>query len=152
MPIHEKKQKRYKTPSPKDGRPKIQIDWEIFDELCKIQCTQVEIASIFKCSVDTIERHVLETKGQTFAEYYKIQSSDGKASLRRSQYKAALDGNATMLIWLGKQVLKQTDQVENIITMRPMIIERNREIDGADEVYLGCEEIKHIEDKNENNR
>ena len=35
---------------------------------------------------------------------------DGLASLRRRQFKAAQDGNATMLIWLGKQYLGQTDK------------------------------------------
>jgi hypothetical protein len=31
--------------------------------------------------------------------------------LRRRQIRAALDGNITMLIWLGKQYLGQRDQV-----------------------------------------
>lgn len=33
----------------------------------------------------------------------------GKATLRRWQWKAAQNGNVTMLIWLGKQLLKQSD-------------------------------------------
>ena len=32
-----------------------------------------------------------------------------KASLRRFQYEAAAGGNPTMLIWMGKQFLDQTD-------------------------------------------
>lgn len=37
---------------------------------------------------------------------------EGRASLRRRQFKAANDGNATMLIWLGKQYLDQKDKQE----------------------------------------
>lgn len=33
-------------------------------------------------------------------------------SLRRAQMKLAESGNATMLIWCGKQYLGQTDKVE----------------------------------------
>lgn len=34
----------------------------------------------------------------------------GKRSLRRMQWKSAKGGNATMQIWLGKQLLGQTDK------------------------------------------
>jgi len=34
----------------------------------------------------------------------------GRVSLRRLQWRSAHNGNATMLIWLGKQLLKQYDQ------------------------------------------
>ena len=33
----------------------------------------------------------------------------GKVSLRRQQWKAAEKGNITMQIWLGKQLLKQSE-------------------------------------------
>ena len=33
-------------------------------------------------------------------------------SLRRAQYQKALDGNPTMLIWLGKQILGQRERVD----------------------------------------
>lgn len=37
---------------------------------------------------------------------------EGLASLRRRQFKAANDGNPTMLVWLGKQYLGQADKQE----------------------------------------
>ena len=41
------------------------------------------------------------------------QSRDrGLLSLRRAQIRAALDGNPTMLIWLGKQMLGQKEPIE----------------------------------------
>ena len=98
------------------GRPLIEIDQDIFEGLCEIQCTQSEISSVLKVSEDTILRWCKETYGETFAVSYKKHSEGGKSSLRKAQWHAALDGNPTMLIWMGKQVLGQKDQqrVENV--------------------------------------
>lgn len=95
------------------GRPKIEINWEQFNKLCGLQCTLLEIASYFDCSDDTIERRVKETHGVTFAEYFAQKRGNGKIALRRKQYEAALAGNVTLLIWLGKQYLGQSDKQEN---------------------------------------
>ena len=102
------------TPKEK-GRPKILIDWEEFKKLCKIQCTLAEISAWFNCSEDTIERRCQEEKEMLFADYYKKNSASGKISLRRTQMKAAMEGNVTMLIWLGKQFLDQKDKTEQNI-------------------------------------
>lgn len=95
------------------GRPRIEINWEQFNKLCGLQCTLLEIASYFDCSDDTIERRVKETHGVTFAEYFAQKRGNGKIALRRKQYEAALAGNVTLLIWLGKQYLGQSDKQEN---------------------------------------
>lgn len=93
------------------GRPRIEIDMEQFKGLCSILCTEEEIASWFKCSVDTIERWCKREFKMSFAECYKKFSVGGKISLRRYQMKMA-EHNATMAIWLGKQYLGQTDKQE----------------------------------------
>jgi hypothetical protein len=97
----------------KRGRPKIQINWEEFDKLCSIHCTQLELAAWFKCTVDTIENTVKREKGMIFSEYYAQKSSPGKISLRRKQWELALKGDKTMIIWLGKQHLGQADKAES---------------------------------------
>jgi AraC-like DNA-binding protein len=99
------------------ARPKINIDWSTVEKLCLIQCTGEEIASVLGCSYDTLERRCKEEYEESFAEYIKRESSGGKASLRRAQWKKAIDdGNATMQIWLGKQYLGQRDKQEEVIT------------------------------------
>lgn len=90
------------------ARPRLEIDKEQFKKLCAIQCTEEEIASWFKCSVDTIERFSKREFDMSFAEAYKIFSADGKISLRRTQFKMA-ETNCSMAIWLGKQYLGQKD-------------------------------------------
>lgn len=91
-------------------RPRTQINWDEFDKLCGLQCTLAEIASWFECSEDTIENACKREKKMRFSDYYKTKSSKGKIALRRYQMKQAEAGNVTMQIWLGKQLLGQTDQ------------------------------------------
>ncbi len=96
----------------KRGPKTIQLDWKVFDDLCGIQCTLEEIASWFDCSEDTIERRVEEHTGLKFADYYAKKRGKGKVSLRRKQFQTALAGDKTLLIWLGKQYLGQSDKIE----------------------------------------
>ena len=95
----------------KMGRPRIEIDKDQFERLCEIQCTEEEIASVFRRSVDTIERWCKREYGETFADAYKKYSAGGKSSLRRYQFELAKK-NAAMAIFLGKQYLGQKDNVE----------------------------------------
>lgn len=98
------------------GRPKIEIDWKVFDKLCRFQCTLVEIAEWFDCSEDTIERAVKREYNETFAERFKKKSAKGKTSLRRKMFVIAMKGNVTMCIWLSKQMLGYTDKVEQNVS------------------------------------
>lgn len=94
------------------GRPRIEIDLDQLKNMVRIQCTAEECAGVFECSVDTIDNRLKEAGYAGFSEFYKIHSAEGKASLRRSQWKAAEKGNAAMLIWLGKNMLGQRDNLE----------------------------------------
>lgn len=93
------------------ARPRIEIDKKIFENLCGLMCTLEEIASAFDCSEDTIERWCKRTYGFGFADAYKKGSAKGKMSLRRAQFKLA-EKSAAMAIFLGKNYLGQTDQVD----------------------------------------
>lgn len=93
------------------GRPRKEINENTFVGLCKIQCTLEEIANVFECSEDTIERWCKRTYSLSFADIYKKYSSEGKASLRRSMLRLA-EKNATMAIFLAKNYLGMTDNVE----------------------------------------
>ena len=95
----------------KVGRPKIKIDKEMFEKLCQMQCTLEEIAGFFDCCDDTINNWCKEVYDDNFSGVYKKKSMAGKISLRRIQYKLA-ERNPTMAIWLGKQYLKQRDNIE----------------------------------------
>ena len=96
----------------KTGRPRIEINWDLIESLCQIQCTLREIAGVLGVSEDSIQRALKHEKKTTFAAYFDEKAASGRASLRRKQYEVAMAGNVTMLIWLGKQLLDQRDKAE----------------------------------------
>ena len=104
----------------KMGRPKIEVDLSQLEAFCQVLCTQEEIALFLGCSIDTLNRRLKESVGKTFADFYKKHRTGGKMSLRRAQYKAAIDGNATMLIWMGKQNMGQKDKPDGDDISEPL--------------------------------
>ena len=95
----------------KRGRPEVIFDLAKVTALCQVHATDEEIAAHFSCSVKTLERR--RKTDEAFAACFEKGRADGKISLRRAQWSQALAGNATMLIWLGKQELKQSDKLEH---------------------------------------
>ena len=87
------------------GRPKKHnLDILQVEQLAGFGCTNREMASFFKCSETTLTRNygVNLEKGR----------DEGKIRLRQYQWKPAKKGNVAMLIWLGKQILGQSDKQE----------------------------------------
>ena len=125
------KGKKKTEKKPRMGRPKIEINMFEFDKLCQIHATLIEIAGWFNCSEDTIENYIKKVSKMTFSEYYKNHQGKGKISLRRKQYQAAMDGNITMLIWLGKQWLGQRDKTEHEHGISDGFSELLKEIGGS---------------------
>lgn len=103
----EEKKKRKHT----GGKPKVDIDQTQFENLCRIQCTLVEIANWFNCSEDTVQRWCKKTYKLTFSECWQKFAVGGLISLRRSQFKLA-EHNVAMAIFLGKNYLGQRDTPE----------------------------------------
>lgn len=99
------------------ARPRIEIDKDQFEKLCGIQCTEEEVACFFGCSVDTVERWCKREYGMRFADVFKEKRKKGKVSLRRLQWQSAERGNVSMLIWLGKQYLGQSDSTVSETTL-----------------------------------
>ena len=96
------KDKKDKKPT---GRPKkYNIDKGQVEKLAALGCTNTEIASFFGCSKDLISKSYSTnvTKGK----------EKGKIRLRQMQWRSAENGSVPMQIWLGKQLLGQTDRQE----------------------------------------
>lgn len=94
------------------GRPYFLINEQgklTIEKLASYMCTDEEIASLLGVSVDVLTN---AKNNETFTECKKRGFDNGKASLRRKQYEVAMGGNCTMLVWLGKQYLGQTEKVE----------------------------------------
>ena len=91
------------------ARPKKVINQKQFESLCAIQCTQEEICNVLDVTDKTLTRWCNEVYSLSFSEVYEQKRDIGRMSLRRNQFKLAEGGNTTMQIWLGKQVLKQSE-------------------------------------------
>jgi hypothetical protein len=83
------------------GRDKKAVDPKQVYHLATLHCKDKEIAEWFGIDENTLRYNfsVELTKGR----------ENLKQSLRQAQIKLALSGNATMLIWLGKNILGQSD-------------------------------------------
>ena len=77
-------------------------------KLAKMGCPTTEIAAWFECTQITIENR--------FSNIIIKARADLKQSLRRWQLQAAEKGNVVMLIWLGKQMLGQTEPPATFLT------------------------------------
>lgn len=75
--------------------------------LAAIHCTYEEMGAILGVSEDTIR-----TNPANVAIVEKERMA-GRMGLRQAQMKSALNGNATMLIWLGKIILGQKPPEED---------------------------------------
>ena len=98
------------------ARPQKLIDPRQVEELARIGCTEQDMAAVLGVSVDTLQRRLrarLEFRGAIEKGHASLRNS-----LRRLQVKKALEGNTTMLIWLGKQYLGQRDRQETELTGR----------------------------------
>lgn len=93
----------------KVGRPRKEINWEIFEAACKLMATKKDIVELTGLSEKSIDRRVYEKYGCNFDVILKKLSFGTKLSLRRFQFQQA-EKNPAMAIWLGKQYLGQRDK------------------------------------------
>src|ERR1700730_3305506 len=82
------------------------IDLVELEKLSSMQATDEEIGAFFGVSARTILRR---KKVKKFADVMERGRAKGRLSIRRLQIKLLEQGNATMGVWLGKQILGQTD-------------------------------------------
>ena len=81
-------------------------------KLAKLGCTVEEISDWFQVPSNTIKYN--------FSDIIAKGRSETKQALRRAQIRIALEGNATMLIWLGKNMLDQSDNPINSEDKKPL--------------------------------
>ena len=94
------------------GRDKTVVPPLEVYKLAQLGCKDIEIADWFGINAETLRYNFK-------AELTKGRESL-KQSLRRAQIKTALSGNATLLIWLGKQILGQQDNPIDIEDNQPL--------------------------------
>lgn len=91
------------------ARPTKDVDADTIQKLASIGCSNKDIADFVGISHDTLTRR--------FRAQLEAGRANGRIKLRNKQMEQALAGNTTMLIWLGKQILGQTDKVQTETTI-----------------------------------
>ena len=100
------------------GRPRIELEnisidgWKLLDSLIVWSAHAEYVAEQLGISPDTLDRRIKEKFGCGFAEYRVKKKEPMRVNLRKKQYDLAMEGNPTLLIWLGKNELGQTDKNE----------------------------------------
>ena len=99
----------------KGGRPQIPIKWDMVNQYLKAQCTGASIARMIGIHPETLYDRCVEEFGEeygisNFSEYSALKKEEGKDLLKAAQFQKAMGGDTTMQIWLGKNLLNQTDK------------------------------------------
>ena len=100
------------------GRPKAVINWKMVDEYLRSQCDGAHIANILGIHPNTLYLACEEKFNVNFSEYSQQKKGEGKELLRARQFKAAMEGDKTMLVWLGKQYLGQREKTDSNINVQ----------------------------------
>jgi len=91
------------------GRPPTDISWAYVDELLQADCSGTEIAARLGIKPPNLYDRCWKDNGVLFSEYSQEKKAKGDSILREVQFAKALSGDNTLLIWLGKCRLKQSD-------------------------------------------
>jgi hypothetical protein len=92
-------------------RKRVVIPNDVY-RLAQFGSTDREIARWFDIDENTLRYN--------FSDILEKARTELKHSLRRAQIKLALSGNAVMLIWLGKNLLGQTDTPTDTDNNKPL--------------------------------
>ncbi len=88
----------------------MKIDWSIVDEWLEAGSDGTSVAEALGIHPDTLYKHCRVDKETDFSAYRAQKRAVGMNSLRVKRYRAAIEGNTTMMIWLSKQMLGETDK------------------------------------------
>ena len=91
------------------SRPEKPIDWDKVDQLLMAGCLGTEIAPHFDIHPTNFYTRVQDKHGMGFTEYCQLKRQQGDSLLKFKQFEKAMQGDNTLLIWLGKSRLKQKE-------------------------------------------
>lgn len=108
------------------GAPELVIDDQIFEELCKIQCTVDEMAAVFKVSNSTIKRRLRDPKYRELKDQGNLL---GKVSIRRQGFlhmrrpngagvQAWMHLTKHILGWTEKTALEISAHIESTVEVK----------------------------------
>ena len=113
--------------SKKMGRPRKELDWHLLETMVALDaslnyCAERQLikwdkeptSKTIKAAREVIERRIQERWKMTFTELKEQKKEPVHIKLKQKQIELALAGNVTMLIWLGKQLLGQSEKLTSV--------------------------------------
>ena len=96
--------------------------------MLEADCTGTEIAATLGVHPNTLYRSCETENKVSFGDYSAIKRASGDRLLKVKQFEVAMTGDKTMLVWLGKQRLGQSEKSEvkadhNFSTLPPWMDE-----------------------------
>lgn len=102
--------------------------WDQLDALI-IWASQEYCCEKLGVNTDTLTKKIKEKHGMSFSEYKAKRQEPMRINLMKKQYDVAMAGNVSMLIWLGKQYLNQSDKQETVHDISKIEIKIDQEDD-----------------------
>jgi hypothetical protein len=107
----------------KAGRPKVIVDWKLVNQYLEAGCTGTEVAARLGMHPDSLYNTCKRDNKTDFSAYSQSKRASGDALLRAKQFETAMglrkpngdivkEPNTTMLVWLGKNRLDQSDKTQ----------------------------------------
>lgn len=98
------------------ARPEVNINWTKVNEYLEAGCDGTEVAAMLGIHPNTLYVRCESEHNLSFSDYRAIKRAKGDSLLRKTQFDIATkDRDKSMLIWLGKNRLGQTDKQEVLV-------------------------------------
>jgi hypothetical protein len=118
------------------GRKKLNINWVKVEKMAMAGANGKQISSALGIHYDTLTTACVRENKSTFSDYLQAKREKGNNFLLSKQYDIAIEGDRSMLIWLGKNRLGQSDKKE--------VISENKNVQTYDLSNLTDEELKQL--------
>lgn len=89
---------------------KIPIDWNGVGKYLQAGCSGVEVAGLLGIHENTLYLRCKQDQQMDFVAFRAQKQAHGDGLLKTKQFESAMKGDKTMLVWLGKQRLGQTEK------------------------------------------
>jgi len=134
---------------------KININWSEVSEYLQAGCSGVEIASKLGIHENTLYQRCRTDLNVEFMAYSQQKRASGEALLKKTQFDmAVIDKDRSMLIWLGKNRLGQTDKQQTNVNVNEavtgvevVIIDNKEQLADLERYDRIKEELKQLDAK-----
>lgn len=109
------------------GRPRLEIDKEELEALCRMNPTLKDAAAFFKCSEDTIENRAKEFGYVDFSDCRQQNMVHTRLKLIRNALAMAEKGNPALMIFCLKNLCGWADKTETNVTSSELKIVISKE-------------------------